>query len=804
MKITLNWLRDHLDTSASLDAITERLTALGLEVEGVENPAAKFAPFVIAHVVSAEQHPNADRLRVCVVDTGRERVQVVCGAPNARTGMTGVFAPVGSWIPGTGVELKQGVIRGVESNGMLVSEREMGLSDEHEGIIDLPADAPVGKGFAAYMGLDDPVIEIALTPDRGDCAGVRGIARDLAASGLGTLKPVARMAPVAGSFASPIAWKRDLVAEGKACPFVAGRYFRGVKNGPSPQWMQDRLRAIGLRPISALVDITNYVTMDLGRPLHVFDADKVKGDLVMRFARTGESVLALNGKSYELAPGMTVIADDAGVAAIGGIMGGEPTGCTPETVNMFMESALFDPVRTAASGRALGIDSDARYRFERGVDPESAVWGIEVGTHLVLELCGGAASEMVTAGTVPDWRRTLTLRPSRVMALGGLDVPVEQSVAILRGLGFEAEPKGEVIAAVPPSWRTDVEGEADLVEEVVRVVGYDAIPAVSMPKLSAMPTSALSEAQRRVTLAKRTLATRGMLEAVTYSFTDGRLAAAFVGDNAPIRLANPISSELDVMRPSILVALAAAARRNLDRGHDSLALFEVGPAYETTAEDGQRLVAAGIRVGRTGARHWAEPAGNRVARAWDAYDAKADALAVLEAVGAPAANLQATTDAPGYYHPGRSATLRLGKAELAWFGDLHPRVLKALDIAAPVVAFEIFLERAPLPKQKVTTRPLLKPQPLQPVARDFAFVVDAGVPAEKLIRAARAADKALIAGVDVFDVYQGEHIASGKKSVALAVTLQPEERTLTDAEIEAVAAKVVAQVEKQTGATLRG
>lgn len=804
MKITLNWLRDHLETTATLDEITERLTALGLEVDGVDNPAAKFAPFVIAHVVSAEQHPNADRLRVCVVDTGAERVQVVCGAPNARTGMKGVFAPAGSYIPGTGLELKQGVIRGVESNGMLVSEREMGLSDEHEGIIDLPADAPVGTPFAAFMGLDDPVIEIALTPDRGDCAGVRGIARDLAASGLGTLKPDPRMAPLAGSFASPIAWKRDLPGHDEACPFVVGRYFRNVSNGPSPQWMQDRLRAVGLRPISALVDITNYVTMDLGRPLHVFDADKVKGDLVMRFARDGETVAALNGKSYTLGHGMTVIADDAGVAAIGGIMGGEPTGCTEATTSVFLEAALFDPLRTAATGRALAIDSDARYRFERGVDPESALWGVEVGARLILELCGGEASAIVSAGAMPDWRRTLALRPARVMALGGLDVPAERSVEILRGLGFETELKAGVIAAVPPSWRSDVEGEADLVEEVVRVIGYDSIPAVSMPKLSAMPAPALSEAQRRVSLAKRTLAGRGLLEAVTYSFTDGRLAAAFVGDNAPIRLANPISSELDVMRPSILVSLAAAARRNLDRGHDGFSLFEVGPAYETTADDGQRLVAAGIRVGRTGPRHWAEPAPNRVARAWDAHDAKADCLALLEAIGAPAANVQVTADAPGYYHPGRSATLRLGKAELAWFGDLHPRILKTLGIAEPVVAFEVFLERAPLPKQKATTRPLLKPLPLQPVARDFAFVVDAAVPAEKLIRAAKAADKALIAAVDVFDVYQGEHIAAGKKSVAIAVTLQPEERTLTDAEIEAIAAKVVAQVEKQTGGTLRG
>lgn len=804
MKFTLNWLRDHLETEASLDEICERLTALGLEVEGVDNPAAKYAPFTIAHVVSAEQHPNADRLRVCIVDTGSEQVQVVCGAPNARAGMKGVFAPAGSHIPGTGVDLKKGNIRGQDSNGMLVSEREMGLSDEHDGIIDLPADAPVGQAFAAFMGLDDPVIEIGLTPDRGDCAGIRGIARDLAAAGVGTLKPAARMGPVAGTFDSPIAWRRDLGDDGDACPYVAGRYFRNVKNGPSPQWLQDRLRAVGLRPISALVDITNYVTMDLGRPLHVFDADKVQGDLVMRFAREGESLLALNDKSYDLGSDMAVIADDNAVAAIGGIMGGEPTGCTLETTNVFLEAALFDPIRTAATGRALQIDSDARYRFERGIDPHSADWGIEVGTSLILELCGGEASHAVNAGEVPEWRREITLRPSRVMALGGLDMPAERSVEILQRLGFEADLADGLITAVPPAWRTDVEGEADLVEEVARVVGYDEIPAVSMPRLSAMPTPALSGPQRRVSLAKRTLAGRGMLEAVTYSFTDGTLAAAFVGDNAPIRLANPISSELDVMRPSILVSLASAARRNLDRGFDSFALFEVGPAYETTGDDGQHLVAAGIRVGREGPRHWAEHTANRTARPFDAYDVKADCLALLEAIGAPAANLQATTDAPGYYHPGRSATLRLGRNEIAWFGDLHPRILRALDIDQPVVAFEIFLDRAPLPKQQSAMRPLLKVQPLQPVSRDFAFVVDADTPAEKLVRAARAADKAMVTAVDVFDIYQGEHIEPGKKSVAIAVTLQPEGQTLTDAEIDAIAAKVIAQVEKQTGGALRG
>ncbi len=800
MKFTLSWLKEHLQTDAPIDALAARLTMLGLEVEEVTDPAKAFAPFVVGHVVSCEKHPQADRLSVCVVDTGAERLQVVCGAPNARAGMKGVFAPAGATIPGTGLHLKQTKIRGVESNGMLCSEREMGLSDEHEGIIELADDAEIGAPYAQIMGLDDPLIEIAITPNRQDCLGVHGVARDLAAAGMGALVPFDRT-PVAGTFDSPIVWKRNL-PKGRedACPMVAGRYFRGVRNGPSPRWVQDRLHAIGLRPISALVDITNLVTIDLGRPLHVFDADKVAGDLVMRLARDGEEIAALDGKTYTLDVEMTVIADDASVHGIGGVMGGEASGCTAATTNVFLEVALFDPVRTAATGRRLGIESDARYRFERGVDPESALWGAEAAARLVLEFCGGEASEVVVAGRMPEWRRTVELRPSRVAHLGGVELPEDESRRILESLGFEVALSDGRFAVGPPSWRADIEGEADLVEEVVRVHGYDKVAPVPMALEGALPPPALTAAQRRVGQARRALAARGMLEAVTWSFTSAERAALFGAEDPALRLANPISADLDVMRPSILPNLIAAAGRNADKGFPDVALFEVGPQYESDAAEGQKLVAAGVRAGGAGPRHWAGPA-----RPVDAFDAKADALAALEAAAAPVANLQVTADAPPWYHPGRSGTLRLGAGVLAWFGEIHPRILRRLEAKPPMAGFEVFLDRVPMPKAKAgKARRLLRASPFQPVERDFAFVVDEGVAADKLVRSARSVDKALIADVAVFDLYGGEGVEAGKKSLAISVTLQPTEKTLTDEEIEAVAKKIVENVAKQTGGVLRG
>src|SRR6185295_15322800 len=799
MKFTLKWLKEHLDTEADVATIARTLTMTGLEVEHIEDRAKDLAPFTIGYVVEAVHHPNADKLRVCKVDTGQSVVQVVCGAPNARTGMKGVFAPVGSFIPGTKLDLKKGVIRGVDSNGMLCSMREMGLGQDHDGIIDLAADAPVGQSFAAYMGYDDPVFEIKLTPDRADCLGVHGIARDLAAAGLGTLKPFDQT-PIKGTFEPPLKWQRTDV--GHACPLAVGRYFRNVKNGPSPQWLQERLIAIGLRPISALVDITNLVTYDLNRPLHVFDADKVTGHPTMRMAKPGEKVLALDGFEYELEPGMVVIADDNQVEAIGGIMGGEFSGVTAATRNVFLEAALFDAVNTARTGRKLGINSDARYRFERGVDPESADWGIEVGARLILELCGGEASRITRAGERPEWHRTVEFRPERVETLGGVAVPAARQKDILSKLGFGvAEGDAARWRVTPPSWRLDVEGEADLVEEVIRINDYDNIPVVSLPKLSALPHPAITPQQRRVPMAKRLLATRGLLEAVTFSFMPSAIAQLFQpkGSNAPlVMLANPISADLDAMRPSILGNLLMAAARNAACGFADVGLFEVGPSYLDETEKGQVLSATGVRVGLYRPRNWeGKP------RPVDAFDAKADALALLQTFGAPVDNLQVLPEAPGYYHPGRSAVMRLGPTILAQFGELHPNVLKACDIKGAAVGFEVLLDRIPLPRSKGPARTLLDASPFQPLERDFAFLVDATVPADKLTRAAKSADKALITEAKVFDLFQGGALPEGKKSIAFSVTIQPRERTLTDQEIEALTAKIVAAVNKATGGELR-
>jgi phenylalanyl-tRNA synthetase beta chain len=798
VKFTLGWLKDHLETDATPKEIADLLTMIGLEVEGVEDRGAALAPFVVGHVLEARQHPNADRLRLCRVETGKGVLEVVCGAPNARAGMKGVFAFEGTLIPGTGVTLARAKIRGVESCGMLCSERELGLSDEHAGIIELAPDAEVGSPAALALGIGDPVFDIGLTPNRADCTGVRGIARDLAATGIGTLEAL-DATPVAGSFKSPIEWRRSF-EEGTeaACPLVVGRYFRNVRNGDSPKWLQDRLRAIGLRPISALVDITNYLTFDLARPLHVFDADRVKGHLVMRLAHSGEGLRALDGKDYTLDGEMTVIADDAGVQGIGGVMGGERSGCTAETRNVFLEVALFDPRRTALTGRKLGILSDARYRFERGVDPHSAQWGVEIATRMIRELCGGEASEVVRAGDMPPWHRQVRLRKLRLMGLGGAAVPDDEPTRILSALGFANSDDGRDILCAVPSWRPDVEGEADLVEEVLRIHGYHMIPPVALPRVDAVPRPALDAAQRRVGRVRRTLAARGLVEAVTYSFMARGRTASFGGVADALVLDNPISADLDAMRPSILPNLLDAAQRNIARGIAEVALFEVGPQYADATPEGQRQVAAGLRVGSATPRHWAV-----AARPLDASDAKGDALAALAVAGAPVERVQVAAGAADWYHPGRSGTIRLGPTVLATFGELHPRVLREWDLRGPVVVFEVFVDQVPATKPRRAAKPLLRLSPFQPVERDFAFVVDDRVNADAILRAARGAEKDLIVGADVFDVYRGPELGDGKKSIAITVTLQPTKATLTDAEIEAVGKKIVAAVAKATGGSLR-
>jgi phenylalanyl-tRNA synthetase beta chain len=800
MKFTLSWLKDHLETQASLAEIVDTLTRVGLEVEGVEDAGAKYQGFVVARVIEAKPHPNADRLRVCMVDAGGAPVQVVCGAPNAHTGMKSVFSPVGTYIPGKKITLAKGTIRGVESNGMLCSAAELELSNDHDGIIELPDDAPVGVAYATYAGLDDPVIDVSLTPNRPDATGVSGIARDLAAAGLGKLKThVPR--PVAGTFDCPTMVNLDFApGDAHLCPAFALRLVRGVNNGPSPEWMQKRLRAIGLRPINALVDITNYVTFDRGRPLHVFDAAKVKGALHVRRGRAGESVLALDGKTYALDDSVVVIADDESVESIAGVMGGEHSGCNEDTRDVLVESAMWDAPTVAQTGRKLGILTDARYRFERGVDPDSCVPGAELATHLIVDFCGGEPSRLIVAGDPAKPKRAVPFPYSEVKRLLGVDIPQSEGEAILVRLGFELK-DGK---AIVPNWRPDIEGKADIVEQIVRIAGLDRVPPAPLPRANeGVPAPVLTPLQKRTRTAKRALSALGLREAVTWSFIAKPAAELFGGGQPALALANPIAADLSDMRPSLAPGLVAAAERNARRGFADAALFEVGQIFLGAGENDQRIAATAVRRGfakaRGEGRHWS--GGGPV----DAYDAKSDALALLAALGVAANAVQIVPGGPAFLHPGRSATLQFGPKNVAgWFGELHPAALEALDAEGPLVAFEIVLDAIPPAKARPTkAKPKLERSEFMPVSRDLAFVVAESVAAGDILKAALAADRTLIAAADVFDVYRGPGVPEGQKSVAIAVTLQPRERTLTDAEIEAAVAKVVAEVGKKTGATLR-
>lgn len=801
MKFTLSWLKDHLETDATLDEIVERLTSIGLEVEHVDDKSS-LKPFVIARVLTAVQHPDADRLRVLTVDTGdgKPPVQVVCGAPNARAGLIGAFAAPGAYVPGIDVTLTVGKIRGVESHGMMCSERELELSDEHNGIIDLPEDAPVGTSFASYAHLDDPVIEINLTPNRPDATSVYGIARDLAASGLGTLKSPAIDA-IPGKGETPV---KVTIEAPELCPGFALRLVRGVKNGPSPKWLQQRLIAIGLRPISALVDITNYVTFDRGRPLHVFDARKVAGNLTVRRARDGEKVLALDGREYALTPEMCVIADEDGVESIAGIMGGEHSGCDENTSDVLIESALWDPITTARTGRTLGIITDARYRFERGVDPEFMVPGVELATRLVLDFCGGTPTEIEVTGYAGYQSRIVSFPLSEVKRLTGIEVPRAESLDILSRLGFKPQGSGDVVDVAVPSWRPDVDGKADLVEEVMRIHGVDNIAPQPLGAHDAVNARILTTLQVRTRTAKRALAVRGMMEAVTWSFIPARHAELFGGGQTALKLANPIAADMSDMRPSLLPGLIAAAQRNADRGIGDVALFEVSGTYEGDGADQQRRVAAGVRRGTAkldgSGRNWAGNSG-----AVGVFDAKADAIAALEACGAPVDRLQVEAGGPAWYHPGRSGTIKLGpKTVLGTFGEFHPKTLEGLDVSGPLCGFEVFVDAVPEPKAKPTkTKPKLELSAFQAVKRDFAFVVDRTVEAGTLVRAALAADKKLITAVSVFDIFEGASLGAAKKSIAIEVSIQPVEKTLADEDFEALAKRIIENVGKQTGGVLR-
>jgi phenylalanyl-tRNA synthetase beta chain len=802
MKFTLSWLKEHLDTDEPVEKLADKLTMIGLEVESIEDKVKALAPFTIARVISAEQHPNADRLRVCMVDTGDggAPVQVVCGAPNARAGMLSVFSAPGTFIPGKNITLGIGTIRGVESRGMLCSEAELQLSESHDGIMELPADAPIGSAYAEWAGLGDPVFEINLTPNRPDCTGVHGIARDLAAADMGKFKDPT-IKPIKGEFPCPV---KVTVEDASLCPGFALRLVRRVRNGPSPEWLQKRLTSIGLRPINALVDITNFMTYDRARPLHVFDAAKVRGNLTVRRARDGETLKALDGRTYTLDSSVCVIADDHGVESLAGIMGGEASGCSEQTTDVLIESALWNEIDIAQTGRKLGINSDARYRFERGVDPAFMVPGLEMATRLVMEICGGTPSENVVVGKAFGDDRVIDFPLTEVRRLAGIDVPFPEMKRILTHLGFMVAGSGSVVKVAVPSWRTDVHGKADIVEEIVRIVGVGKVPMTPFERGDAPRKPVLTAIQQRTRRAKRALAARGMVEAVTWSFIAKPAAELFGGGGSELALANPIASDQSDMRPSLLPGLVAVVQANVDRGFPDLALFEVGQAFKGDRPEDQLTAASGVRHGFASSkgigRHWSGTASA------DALDAKADAFAVLSAAGAPMQALQVMPGGPNWLHPGRSGTIQIGPQNvLGYFGELHPRALDALGAEGPVIAFEVILDRIPDAKQKPTrAKPVLELSPFQPVSRDFAFIVDRGVKAGDIVRAAQGADKKLITDVTVFDVYEGKGIDEGKKSIAIAVTIQPREKTLTDQEIEAVAAKIVAEVTKKTGGTLRG
>lgn len=795
MKFSLSWLKEHLETTADAATIAETLNRIGLEVESVDNPAERLAGFRIARVLSAEPHPQADKLKVLSVDAGDGPMQVVCGAPNARAGLVGVFGAPGAVVPASGMVLKVAAIRGVESNGMMCSARELELGDDHDGIIELAGDAPVGSGFAAWAGADDPVFDIAITPNRQDCMGVRGIARDLAAAGLGTLRPLAQvyklaaLEPVPGTDPAPDVATLD--AEG--CPAFFAQNVSGLKNGASPDWMVRKLKAAGQKPISVLVDITNFVSLDLGRPLHVYDRSTLKGPLVARKAKDGEQVLALNGKTYTLDALMTVIADDERVHDIGGIMGGEHSGVTDRTTDILIECAWFTPEHIARTGQKLALTSDARTRFERGVDPAFLEDGLAIATRLVLDHCGGTASAITRAGQPPCEQNRVSYDPALAARLGGIEASGEEQLAILDRLGFETQ-KNHAWQIVVPSWRRDVDGPADIVEEIVRIAGMDRVPSTPLPRAEgvARPTATPEQlVERRL---RRTAAARGSHEAVTWSFIAEREAAAFGGGAWSV--ANPISEDMKVMRPSLLPGLLSAAARNLNRGSGAVRLFEIGRRY---LADGEHPSLAIVMTGEAAPRQWQ----TGKARGFDAFDAKAEALALLEAAGVPVDKLQVAGDAGATWHPGQSATLRLGpKTVLAAFGMVHPLTARAFDIDQGVAAVELFLDAIPARRRSGFMRPAYAPPPLQAVQRDFALLAPAGLALAELIRAVRGADKAAITDVRLFDRFTGTGVAEGEVSLAIEVTLQPVEKSFTDAELKAVSERIVAAAAK-LGARLR-
>ena len=809
MKFTLSWLKDHLETAKPLNEIAAKLNAIGLEVEGIDDAGATLGSFTIARIVEAKKHPNADKLQVVQVEIARGQplVEVVCGAPNARPGMISVFAPLGTYIPGSKITLEKKPVRGVVSNGMMCSAAELELPEESDGILDLPLDLAlkVGQRYIDVMGTNDPVIEVKLTPNRPDCTGVRGIARDLAAAGMGTLKPEPKLGVIEGKSECPIDIKLEFSGDtADACPVFAGRLIKGVRNGPSPTWLQNRLKAVGLRPINTLVDVTNYISLDRGRPLHVYDADKLQGAIRARLGNKIEKFTGLDGKDHTVDQTMCVIADDSGPLGFGGIMGGEATGSTNATTNVFIESAYFDPVRTAATGRKSGLQTDARYRFERGVDPAFVRPGLDLATDMILKLCGGEPTKAKIAGNEPLKNLVIPFDFARVEKLTGVKLPDAEIRTTLETLGFMIDGKPDAARVAVPSWRPDIHGSADLVEEVVRIAGMDRVPATPLPRMYGVTRAVLTEKQKRARRTRRLLAARGFVEAVTWSFITRGEAKHFGGGTDALELANPISSEMSSMRPGLLPGLLAAVTRNRNRGTSDVALFELGQAYRGARPDDQYISAAAVRAGTAklsgSGRHWDGTAGGA-----GVFDVKADVFAALSALGLDPTKAQITRDAPAWYHPGRSGTLRLGpKVVLAYFGEVHPGTLQTLDVEAPVAAFEIFLDALPAEKKKSRAKAALAAADLLPVKRDFAFIVPRTVAAADVIKAALNADKALIQSVNVFDVFEGGNLAAeGKKSIAIEAVIQPASETLTDKDIERIAQAIVAEVKKATGGEMR-
>lgn len=797
MKFTRAWLARHLATDLDFAGLAEAMTMAGLEVEDVHDPGAALAAFSVAKIIEAGPHPNADKLRVCQVDTKDGRKEIVCGAPNARTGLTTIYAPIGAKVPASGIVLEARPVRGVVSNGMLCSGAELGVDTESEGILELAPTLAVGAPAAAALGVDDPVIDFEVTPNRPDWLGVAGIARDLAACGAGRFIETA-IAPVLGAFACPVQIRLEAP---EACPIFAGRLIRGVRNGPSPAWLQLLLRAVGITPRSALVDITNFLCLDRARPLHVYDAAKLSGPIIARLGRAGESLAALDNKTYAVDETHCVIADRNGVLGLGGVIGGAASGVSAETTDVFLECAWFDPKRIARTGRALGIASDAQYRFARGVDPGFIREGIELATQMILDLCGGTPSNLRIAGKAPPPPAAIAYAPTRLVKLAGIEMPEPRQKAILTALGCRvASARARPWRVTPPTWRGDMEGAADVVEELARVYGYDKLNPASLQRPKGRVRPVLTTTQIRAGLARRFLAAQGYREAITWSFCARADAVAFGGGADQLMLANPIVSELDCMRPSALPGLLKAAQKNVDRGFADIALFEIGPIYRSDAPDGQSLVAAGVRHSAP-QRHWRADAANPV----DGFDLKGEIERALEALGAPVDRLQLLEPAFAWQHPGRSATLRLGpKTILAAFGEVHPRILRQLDVKGPMLGFELWIENLPTQKAKQSpARPALDAPDLMPLTRDFAFIVDEAISAQDIVRAVRGVEKALIADIAVFDLYRGAGVPEGKKSVAIEVTLQPRERSLTDDELAQFMAKVAGAVAKATGAVLR-